>query len=159
MHVGVQCVHQRIHDRHQRRELHAVEGKKLSWLPDVTWLVLEPHLPKNPPGKPSVDDCRVISGILYSEDLGRWRDVPPHYGPARTIHNRYAVEASGFVSTVHMSSSSLCSWQSRKSGHTMAWMSPLGSVDSGDSQGPVSLDSRPPFGGRLGCSGPPDSSA
>ena len=52
--------------------------------------MLEPHLPKNQPGKPRVDDRRVISGILHIlKTGGRWRDVPPEYGPAKTIYNRY----------------------------------------------------------------------
>ena len=35
-------------------------------------------------------DRRVISGILHVLKTGcRWRDVPPEYGPATTIYNRY----------------------------------------------------------------------
>ena len=61
------------------------------WLSDEAWAVLEPHLPKNQPGRPRVDDRRVISGILHIlKTGGRWRDVPPEYGPAKTIYNRYA---------------------------------------------------------------------
>ena len=63
----------------------------LFWLSDEAWAALEPHLPKNQPGKPRVDDRRVISGILHILKTGaRWRDVPPEYGPAKTIYNRYA---------------------------------------------------------------------
>lgn len=39
--------------------------RDLFWLSDETWAVLEPHLPKNQPGKPRVNDRRVISGILH----------------------------------------------------------------------------------------------
>jgi len=61
------------------------------WLPNEAWAALEPHLPKNQPGKPRVDDRRVISGLLHIlKTGGRWRDVPPEYGPAKTIYNRYA---------------------------------------------------------------------
>lgn len=61
------------------------------WLSNEAWAALEPHLPKNQPGKPRVDDRRVISGILHIlKTGGRWRDVPPEYGPAKTIYNRYA---------------------------------------------------------------------
>jgi len=61
------------------------------WLSDAQWAALEPHLPKNQPGKPRVDDRRVISGILHIlKTGGRWRDVPPEYGPAKTIYNRFA---------------------------------------------------------------------
>lgn len=61
------------------------------WLSDEAWVALEPHLPKNQPGACRVDDRRVISGILHIlKTGGRWRDVPPQYGPAKTIYNRYA---------------------------------------------------------------------
>ncbi|MAM93332.1 MULTISPECIES: IS5 family transposase [Parvibaculum] len=62
----------------------------LYWLSDDAWARLEPHLPHNQPGRPRVDDRRVISGILHILKTGaRWRDVPPEYGPAKTIYNRY----------------------------------------------------------------------
>lgn len=61
------------------------------WLSDEAWAALEPHLPKNQLGARRVDDRRVISGILHIlKTGGRWRDVPPEYGPAKTIYNRYA---------------------------------------------------------------------
>lgn len=64
--------------------------RDLFWLSDEAWAALEPHLPHNQPGKPRVDDRRVISGILHILKTGaRWRDVPPEYGPAKTIYNRY----------------------------------------------------------------------
>jgi transposase len=63
---------------------------RLFWLSDTAWASLEPHLPHGRPGKPRVDDRRVISGILHVLKTGcRWRDVPPEYGPATTIYNRY----------------------------------------------------------------------
>ena len=63
---------------------------RLFWLSDEAWAVIEPHLPRGRPGKPRVDDRRVISGILHVLKVGcRWRDVPPAYGPATTIYNRY----------------------------------------------------------------------
>jgi transposase len=65
--------------------------RDLFWLSDEAWALLEPHLLKNQPGKPRVDDRRVISGILHIlKTGGRWRDVPPEYGPAKTIYTRYA---------------------------------------------------------------------
>jgi len=65
--------------------------RDLFWLSDQAWAALEPHLLKNQPGKPRVDDRRVISGILHIlKTGGHWRDVPPQYGPAKTIYNRYA---------------------------------------------------------------------
>lgn len=64
--------------------------RDLFWLSDEAWVALEPHLPHNQPGKPGVDDRRVISGILHIlKTGGRWRGVPPEYGPAKTIYNRY----------------------------------------------------------------------
>jgi transposase len=63
---------------------------RLFWLSDRAWARLEPHLPRGKPGKPRVDDRRVISGILHVLKTGcRWRDVPPEYGPPTTIYNRY----------------------------------------------------------------------
>lgn len=64
--------------------------RDLFWLSEEAWAKLEPHLPKNQPGKPRVDDRRVISGILHIlKTGGRWRDVPKEYGPAKTVYNRY----------------------------------------------------------------------
>jgi transposase len=63
---------------------------RLFWLSDEAWAVIEPHLPRGKPGKPRVDDRRIISGILHMlKTGGRWRDVPPEYGPATTIYSRY----------------------------------------------------------------------
>jgi transposase len=64
--------------------------RELFWLSDDAWALLEQHLPHGQPGKPRVDDRRVISGILHVLKVGcRWRDVPPEYGPAKTVYNRY----------------------------------------------------------------------
>jgi transposase len=63
---------------------------RLFWLSDEAWAAIEPHLPRGKPGRPRVDDRRVISGILHVLKVGcRWRDVPCEYGPATTIYNRY----------------------------------------------------------------------
>lgn len=52
--------------------------RDLFWSPDEAWSRLKPHLPKNQPGKPRVDDRRAISGILpILKTGGRWRDAPP----------------------------------------------------------------------------------
>ena len=67
-----------------------MSNKHLFWLSDAAWSVIEPHLPIGQPGKPRVDDRRVISGILHVLKTGcRWRDVPTDYGPPTTIYNRY----------------------------------------------------------------------
>jgi transposase len=63
---------------------------RLFWLSDEAWAAIEPHLPRGRPGKPRVDDRRVISGILHVLKTGcRWRDVPAAYGPPATIYNRF----------------------------------------------------------------------
>jgi len=60
---------------------------RLFWLSNEAWAAIDPHLPHGKPGKPRVDDRRVISGILHVLKTGcRWRDVPPEYGPATTIY-------------------------------------------------------------------------
>lgn len=62
----------------------------LFWLSDKAWARIEPLLPHGKPGKPRVDDRRVISGILHVLKTGcRWRDVPATYGPPSTIYNRF----------------------------------------------------------------------
>ena len=67
-----------------------MSSKHLFWLSDAAWEAIEPHLPHGRPGKPRVDDRRVISGILHVLKTGcRWRDVPAEYGPPTTIYNRY----------------------------------------------------------------------
>ncbi len=67
-----------------------MSSNHLFWLSDASWAVIEPHLPTGQPGKPRVDDRRVISGILHVLKTGcRWRDVPTDYGPPTTIYNRY----------------------------------------------------------------------
>jgi transposase len=63
---------------------------RLFWLSDEAWARIEPHLPHGQPGKPRVDDRRVISGILHVLKVGcRWQDTPSAYGPHTTVYNRY----------------------------------------------------------------------
>ena len=41
-------------------------------------------------GVPRVDDRRVISGIIYVIKHGlQWKDAPAHYGPHKTLYNRF----------------------------------------------------------------------
>ena len=64
--------------------------RKLYWLDDEAWARIEPHLPRGRRGARRVDDRRVISGIIFVIRNGlRWRDVPPSYGPHKTIYNRF----------------------------------------------------------------------
>lgn len=63
---------------------------RLFWLSDEAWARIEPHRPHGQPGKPRVDDRRVISGILHVLKIGcRRQDTPSAYGPHTTIYNRY----------------------------------------------------------------------
>ena len=62
----------------------------LFWLSDAQWTVVERFMPRNRPGARRVDDRRVISGIVHMlKTGGRWRDVPPDYGPHTTVYNRF----------------------------------------------------------------------
>ena len=59
---------------------------------DGAWALIDLQLPRGKPGKPRVDDRSVISGIQHVLKTGcHWRDMPPEYGPATTIYNRYNV--------------------------------------------------------------------
>ncbi|WP_408902496.1 transposase [Teichococcus vastitatis] len=63
---------------------------RLFWLSDEAWAAIEPHLPRGRPGKPRVNDRRVISGILHVLKTGcRWRDTPAAYDPPTTVYNRF----------------------------------------------------------------------
>jgi len=60
------------------------------WLSDEQFELIRPYLPYRAAGRRREDDRRVISGIIHVLQSGcRWRDCPPHYGPATTIYNRY----------------------------------------------------------------------
>ena len=60
------------------------------WLSDRQWAAIAPLLPANQPGARRVDDRRVISGIIHRlREGGRWRALPPEYGPYTTIFNRW----------------------------------------------------------------------
>lgn len=50
---------------------------------------IEPYFPLSH-GIPRVDDCRIVSGIIFVIRNGlRWRDAPADYGPHKTICNRF----------------------------------------------------------------------
>jgi transposase len=42
---------------------------RLFWLSDEAWAAIDRHLPRGKPGKPRVDDRRVISGILHVQSI------------------------------------------------------------------------------------------
>ena len=61
----------------------------LFWLSDAQMARLEPYFPKSH-GKPSVDDRRVLSGIIFIKRNGlRWRDAPAEYGPNKRLYNSW----------------------------------------------------------------------
>jgi transposase len=63
--------------------------RTLSWLDDIQFARLAPHLPTDTGGKLRTDNRRVISGILHVLKCGcRWADAPEAYGPRETLHNR-----------------------------------------------------------------------
>ena len=50
---------------------------------------ISPYFPLSH-GVPRVDDRRVISGIVYVIKNGlQWKDAPSHYGPHKTLCNRF----------------------------------------------------------------------
>lgn len=63
---------------------------RLFWLAKEGWGRIEPHLRHGQPGKPRVDDRRVISEILHVLTVGcRWQGTPSAYGPYTTVFNHY----------------------------------------------------------------------
>lgn len=60
------------------------------WLSEEQFNKIKPLLPNKSRGVARVDDRRVLSGIIFCLQRGyRWSDVPPEYGPAKTLYNRY----------------------------------------------------------------------
>ena len=50
---------------------------------------IRPFFPRSR-GVRRVDDCRVISGIIYVLKNGlQWKDAPRQYGPHKTLYNRF----------------------------------------------------------------------
>jgi len=63
--------------------------RDLFWLSDDQLARIEPFFPLAH-GVPRVDDCKVISGIIFVIKNGlRWRDAPDAYGPHKTLYNRF----------------------------------------------------------------------
>ena len=60
------------------------------WLTEEQFNNIKPLLPNKPRGVPRSDDRKVLSGIIFCLQRGyRWSDVPPEYGPSKTLYNRY----------------------------------------------------------------------
>ncbi len=52
------------------------------------WSASSRFFPKSH-GKPAVDDCRVLSGMIFINRNGlQWGDAPKEYGPGRALYNR-----------------------------------------------------------------------
>lgn len=63
----------------------------LFWFNDEQWAKIVPHLPVNQSGPKRQDDRRILSGIMHVVKIGcRWQDCPKHYGPHKTVYNRFA---------------------------------------------------------------------
>ena len=61
------------------------------WLSDEQFNKISPLLPNKPRGVLRVDERRVLSGIIFCIQRGyRCSDVPPAYGPAKTLYNRWS---------------------------------------------------------------------
>jgi transposase len=59
----------------------------LHWLSKAQVDRLQPSFPRSF-GKPSVDDRRVLSGIIYIQRNGlMWKHAPQNYGPPKTHCN------------------------------------------------------------------------
>ncbi len=63
----------------------------LFWLTDAQMARLAPYFPPKISRQTTVDDRRVLSGIIFINRNGlRWRDAPPReYGPHKTLYNRW----------------------------------------------------------------------
>ena len=59
----------------------------LHWLMGEQMSRLDPFFPKSH-GRSRVDDCRVLSGIIFVNRNGlKWRDAPREYGSTKTLYN------------------------------------------------------------------------
>jgi transposase len=63
--------------------------RNLFWLTNVQMTRLEPFFAKSP-GRPHVDEWRVLSGIIFINRNGlRWCDAPKKLGLPKTLYNRW----------------------------------------------------------------------
>ena len=95
----------------------------LFWLSDAQMARLEPFFPKSP-GRPRVDDRRVLSGIIFINRNGlRWRDAPTAYGSHKTLYNRWK-RWSDKVTSALPSARKASTGQGRANGFNSLWTSP-----------------------------------
>lgn len=63
--------------------------RKVFWLTDAWMTRLQPFFPRSH-GKPRVDDCRALGGIIFINRNGlRWCDAPREYAPPKTLYHRW----------------------------------------------------------------------
>jgi transposase len=56
---------------------------------DEVWKKLEPMLPK-PKGRHGKNDRNFLEAVGWIVRTGApWRDIPPSFGPWKTVYNRY----------------------------------------------------------------------
>jgi len=73
------------------------------WSTEEQFRKIKPLLPNKPRGVPRMDDLKVLSGIIFCLQRGyRWTDIPPEYGPAKTLYNRYKRWAEAGVLRRHL---------------------------------------------------------
>lgn len=54
------------------------------------WQKIEPALPIKKAGRPGNNDRNFIEAIYFRYRTGiSWRDLPPDFGPWKTIYNRF----------------------------------------------------------------------
>lgn len=61
-------------------------------LNDAQWALVEPLLPpqRSGKGRPMRDHRQVVEGIIYRYRCGiAWRDLPPSFGPWKTVWKRH----------------------------------------------------------------------
>lgn len=72
---------------------------RLFWLSDGAWAVIEPHLPRGLPGKPRVDDRRVISlrgpSVRASCTCSKWGAAGATCRPSRGLPPRSTIATAG----------------------------------------------------------------
>lgn len=68
-------------------------------LTDDQWERVRPLLPPQKPktGRPNKDHRTIVNAILWIDRTGApWRDLPPEYGPWRSVATRYEKRAVNY---------------------------------------------------------------
>lgn len=60
-------------------------------LTDEQWARLKPLLPKQRQGRKAISDRLFVEAVLFRAKTGMpWRDLPPRFGPWKSVYNRFA---------------------------------------------------------------------